>query len=855
MRLVANGRGAWLRATSRVAELPKSLMISRGRPLCGPSTNLALLPPCSRTSGYATRTLFRSPAFTLTAAVTLALGIGATTLMFSVVNAVLLRDLPFADPDRLVVLSSLNRQQDIRQIRASALDFADWRSQSTSFDAMAGHIGTGLTFSGDSNPELVTGQLVTADFFRVLGVAPLVGRTLAADDFTAGRHHVIVLAHGIWQRRFGGDRTVIGHSTIVNGEPYTIVGVMPPGFSFPDTRYQLWSPLPTTATADLPPINRASHYLQVVARLRREVPLDRARADLDRIAAALAKQYPDSDADLGIRAEPLGAQRVAGVRTTLLVLLGAVGFVVLIACANVTNLLLARATGRQREVAIRVALGAGRFRLARQFLVEAVVLYGLGAAGALAFSAWGLDAGKALNPGNVPRLGEASIDARVLTVTLLISLGTAILFSLAPALHAARSDGGEALKAGGRSGAAGDARQRLRSMLVVAEVALSVVLLVGAALALRSFVKLTQVHPGFDVDDQVTFTAVMQTSQYADAARMIAFTRAIDDQLSAAPGILHVGGTTHLPFSGQNVENGFRVDGYVVPPGGNPPVAGMRGVTGGYFAALGIPLKAGRAFTDADREGSMPVAIVNEAFARRYFGGQDPIGRRLVEFGGDPWRTVVGVIGNVKHSGPEGEARPEVDLPYAQLDPGFMNTWSRGVAFVVRGTMPSAALVPVIRARMGAVAPSMPLTSVQPLSALAADVVSQPRFRTVLLGAFALLALVLAAVGVFGVLSYFVTQRTQEIGVRMALGAQPADVIRLVVGRGVGLSAAGIVLGLIAAVPLTRLMQQLLFEVTPTDAPSFAAVAAVLLAVAGTASYVPARRATRVDPMTALRQE
>jgi putative ABC transport system permease protein len=804
---------------------------------------------------YAFRTLFRSPAFTLTAALTLALGIGATTLMFSVVNAVLLRDLPFADPDRLVVLSSLNRQQDIRQIRASALDFADWRSQSTSFDAMAGHVGTGFTFSGDSNPELVTGQLVTADFFRVLGVAPLVGRTLAAGDFTAGRHHVIVLAHGIWQRRFGGDRTVIGRSTIVNGEPYTIVGVMPPGFSFPDTRYQLWSPLPTTAIADLPPINRASHYLQVVARLGRDVPLDRARADLDRIAAALARQYPDDDADLGIRAEPLGAQRVAGVRTALLVLLGAVGFVVLIACANVTNLLLARATGRQREVAIRVALGAGRFRLARQFLVEAVVLYGLGAAGALALSAWGLEAVQALNPGNVPRLGEASLDARVLTVTVLISLGTAILFSLAPALHAARSDGGEALKAGGRSGAAGDARQRLRSMLVVAEVALSVVLLVGAALALRSFVKLTQVNPGFDVDDQVTFTVVMPKSQYADAARMIAFTRAIDDQLSAAPGIVHVGGTTHLPFSGQNLENGFRVDGYVVPSGGNPPVAGMRGVTGGYFAALGIPLKAGRAFTDADREGSMPVAIVNEAFARRYFGGQDPIGRRLVEFGGDSWRTVVGVIGNVKHSGPDGEARPEVDLPYAQLDPGFMNTWSRGVAFVVRSTAPSAALVPIIRARMGAIAPSMPLTSVQPLSALAADVVSQPRFRTVLLGAFALLALVLAAVGVFGVLSYFVTQRAQEIGERMALGAQPTDVIRLVVGRGVGLSAAGIVLGLIAAVPLTRLMQQLLFEVTPTDAPSFAAVAAVLLAVAGTASYVPARRATRVDPMTALRQE
>jgi putative ABC transport system permease protein len=754
-----------------------------------------------------------------------------------------------------MVLSSVNRQKDVGRIRASALDFADWRSQSRSFEAMAGHIGTGFTFSGGSQPELVTGQLVTADFFQVLGVAPLLGRAFAAEEFTAGRHHVIVIAHGIWQRRFGGDRTAIGRSTLVNGEAYTIVGVMPPGFSYPDARYQLWAPLPTTATADLPPINRATHYLQVIARLKRDVRLDGARAELDRIAASLAAQYPDNDANLTVRAEPLGEQRVAGVRTALLVLLGAVGFVVLIACANVTNLLLARATSRQREVAIRVALGAGRFRLARQFLIEAIVLYGLGAAGALALAAWGLDALKTLNPGNVPRLGEASLDARVLAVTVLISLGTAILFSLAPALHAANADGGDALKAGGRSGTAGEARQRLRSILVVAEVALSVVLLVGATLALRSFVKLTQVHPGFDADDQVTFTIVMAKSQYPDAARMIAFTRSIGDELSAAPGVLHVGGTTHLPFSGQNLENGFSVDGYIAPPGGQLPVAGMRGVTGGYFAALGIPLKAGRAFTPADREGSLPVAIVNEAFARRYFGAQNPLGRRVRDAGGDSWRTVVGVIGDIKHSGPDAESRPEVDIPYAQLDPDFMNTWSRGVAFVVRSTAPSGAVLPVIRARMAVIAPSMPLTSVQPLSALASDAVSQPRFRTVLLGAFAVLALVLAAVGVFGVLSYFVTQHTQEIGVRMALGAQPADVVRLVVARGVGLSGVGILLGLLAAVPMMRLMQQLLFEVTPTDAPSFAAVAAVLLAVAGIASYLPARRATRVDPMTALRQD
>jgi len=804
---------------------------------------------------YAIRTLANAPAFAATAVLTLALGIGATTLMFSVVNAVLLRELPFPDATRLVVVSSANRQQSVGRIRASRMDFSDWRSESRSFDAMAGHVGTGFTFNEGAEPELLTGQLVTADFFRVLGVAPAYGRTFAADEFTIGRHHAIVISHGVWQRRFGGDRSVVGRSTLVNGEPYTIVGVMPPGFAYPDPRYQLWSPLPDAASGDLPPVNRASHYLQVVARLKRDIPLDRARADLDRVGALLAAQYPESDGDLSVVAQPLGEQSVAGVRTALLVLLGAVGFVVLIACANVTNLLLARATGRQRDVAIRIALGAGRFRVARQFLIEALVLYGLGAGGALALSAWGLAAVKSMDPGNVPRLAEASLDGRVLAVTLFVSLATAIVFSLAPALHASHADGGEALKSGGRTGAAGEARQRLRSILVVAEVALSVVLLVGATLALRSFVKLTQVNPGFDADDQLTFTVVMAKAQYPDAARMIAFTRAIDDQLAAAPGVIAAGATTHLPFSGQNLENGFTVEGYDVPPGGQPPIAGMRGVTGAYFTALGIPLKAGRAFTAADRDGGQPVAIVNDTFARRYFGGRPPIGARLREFGGDSWRTVVGVIGDVKHSGPDAETRPEVDLPYAQLDPGFTSTWSRGLAFVVRSQLPSNAAVPLVKARVAAIAPSLPLTSVQPVSALAADAVSQPRFRTVLLGAFAVLALALAAVGVFGVLSYFVTQRTQEIGVRMALGAAPSDVVALVVSRGVGLAIAGVVLGLLAALPLTRLMQQLLFEVTPTDAPSFAAVAIVLVAVAGAASYFPARRATRVDPMTALRQE
>jgi putative ABC transport system permease protein len=807
---------------------------------------------------YAIRTLLRAPAFTATAALTLALGIGANTVMFSVVDAVLLRPLPFRDPDRLMLIVSLNTHGNVGQIRASALDFADWRSRSTSFDGMAGYGGTGFIFTGDGEPEQVIGGLVTADFFNVLGVNPLAGRTFASDAFTPGHDQEIVLGHSLWQRRFAGDRSAIGRTVTANGKPYTIVGVMPPGFDHPNKRYQLWSPLPFPATADSPPVNRNSHYLQVISRLKPGVPQERAQAEMSTIARALAAQYPDSDESLDARVLPLGEQTVKGVRTALLVLLGAVGFVVLIACTNVTSLLLARATGRQREVAIRAALGAGRFRLIRQFLTETIVLYALGAAGALVLAAWGLELLVSVSAGDIPRLSSASIDTRVLGVTLLVSLVTAIVFGLAPAFQAARSDVSDALKTGGRTTGPGDGRQTLRAALVVAELALSVVLLVGAGLAMRSFVRLVTVDPGFRVDDQLTFAVVMQRARYPDAQHMTAFAQRLIDQLAASPGVQHVGATTHLPFSGQNMENSFGVEGLNTPPGAEQPIAGMRGVTADYFTALGVPLRAGRVFTAADRRDSPPVAIVNAGFARRYWPGQSAVGKRLKEGSAsspEPWRTVVGVVADIRHNGPGEDARPEVDLPYAQLDPDLMTTWFRGAAFVVSGALPSSALAPAVRAQVHAIDPAMPLNEVQAMTALASDAVAQPRFRTALLGAFAALALALATVGVFGVLSYFVTQRTQEIGIRIALGAQPADVVRMVVSRGIGLAAAGIAIGLLAAIPLTRSMQTLLFEVQPTDVPTFVVVGVVLTVVSAAASYLPARRATRVDPITALRME
>jgi putative ABC transport system permease protein len=586
--------------------------------------------------------------------------------------------------------------------------------------------------------------------------------------------------------------------------------------------------------------------------LRAGVTHDQAHAEIAAIAGALAAQYPESNANLTARAISLEDFVVRDVKTPLYVLLGAVGLVVLIACANVTNLLLARATARHREVAIRQALGAARWRLVRQFLAETAVLYTLGAAGALALASWGASALVAFGPQDIPRMSDTALDGRVLGVTLALSFLTALVFGLVPAMQGSAADPADALRAGGRGASAGRARQRFRVALVVSEVALSVVLLVGAGLAFHSLLRLTSVDHGFDPDDQLTFSVVLSPRRYVDATSMIAAADRAVERLAATPGVLKVGATTHLPLSGQNMENGFTVEGYTPPIPDDRPIAGMRGLTGDYLTALGARLKAGRVFTAADRAGSQPVAIVNEAFARRYWPGQDPLGRRLREAGGDDWRTVVGVIADVKHSGPAAEARPEVSMPYAQLDENFLTTWSRGIYFVVRGHLPASALAPAVRTEMASFDPNMALNEMQAMSALASEAIAEPRFRTVLLACFATLAIALASIGVFGVLSYLVTQRTREIGIRVALGASSADILRMVVGRGLALAGAGLAIGLAVAVPLTRSMQSLLFEVKPLDVPTLVSVVVGLAAVAGLASYLPARRALRIEPMTAL---
>jgi predicted permease len=805
---------------------------------------------------FAVRTLLRSPGFTLTAALTLALGIGVTSLMFGVINAVLIRPLPYQDPDRLMLVFNVSTNApEVNTIRATPLDFDDYRTRARTFAAMAGHIGNGFTFSGSGDPELVLGQMVTPDFFTVLGVTPAAGRTFAADEFTPGKENVAIISHGLWRRRFGGQPSAIGSTVTINGRPWTIAGVMPREFDYPSPRYAVWVPLASPRTPEMPPINRSAHYVQVIGRLAPGATREQANAEIVSIASALAAQYPETNANMTARAVSLNDFRVRDVKLPLYMLLGAVGLVVLIACANVTNLLLARATSRHREVAIRQALGAARGRLVRQFFAETAVLYALGAGGALALASWGLSALIALGPADIPRLSEAALDGRVLAATLALSFVTALVFGLAPALQGATGDPADALRAGGRTVSAGRARQRFRVALVVAEVALSVVLLIGAGLTLHSLMRLTSVDHGFDADGQLTFSAVLSPRRYADATAMTAAADRMIDRLGAIPGVARAGATTALPLSGQNIENGFTVEGYTPRSADDDPVAGMRGVTGEYFAALGARVTAGRAFTAADRSGSQPVAIVNEGFARRYLAGRDPIGARLRENGSSEWRTVVGVIADLKHAGPAEEARPEVSLPYGQLEPSFMKTWSRGLYFVVKGEVPGTALVPQVRRAFAAIDPGMSLNDVQLMSALASDAVSEPRFRTILLGTFAALAITLASIGVFGVLAYFVAQRTREIGIRVALGATSGDILRMIVGRGLAIAGIGLVIGLAAAIPLTRAIERLLFQVKPLDPATIGLVVFGLAFVAALASYLPARRALRIEPMTALNLE
>jgi putative ABC transport system permease protein len=806
---------------------------------------------------YGARSLLKSRGFTLLAVVVLALGVGANTAIFSVVNAVLLRPLPYAEPERLVALWGDAEGAERRAV-VSYPDLEDWRAQAQSFEYVSAAAQSSALLRGEGEPEPLYGADVSADLFPLLHLRPALGRAFTREEDRAGAEPVILIGHNLWRRRFNSDPSIVGRQIRIGagGVPTTVVGVLPEGFSFPPQTGRTDYLRPVAPALGERTQRRGSYSLPVVARLKEGVTARQATEEMRAIGARLEEQYPDEGFRLGAALVPL-EEEVAGrgVRRSLYVLLGAVGLVLLIGCANVANLLLARAAARHREMAIRTALGASRRRVVRQLLTESLLLSSAGGALGLLIAAWGVDLIVAAGP-NLPRLRGVALDAPVLAFTAAVSLLTGLAFGLAPALSAARVDLQEALKEGGRSSTAGGARARLRSALVVAEVALSLVLLVGAGLLIRSFANLVATNPGFDPQGVLTTRVSLARQKYPDAERQQAVFAEMIERLRSVPGVESAAAIYPLPLGGTTTGNTFLIEGRPAPRPSDKPSAHYRAVSPDYFRVMRTKVARGRAFTERDGGGAPPVMIVNETFARKFFAGEDPLGKRVqIERAGpggaeaQPAREIVGVVGDVRHEGLDEEAGPEFYVPYAQAPESAMN-------LVVREAVGGASGIgAAMRAAIRQVDAEQYVPAVEPMTELVADSVARRRFNALLTGLFAAVALVLAAVGIFGVTSYTVAQRTHEIGVRMALGARPASVLRMILGQGLRLILCGVALGLAASFALTRVLAGLLYGVRPTDAVTFVGIPVLLTAVAMLACYLPARRATKVDPMVALRYE
>ncbi len=804
---------------------------------------------------YGARMLLKNPGFALIAVLTLALSIGANTAIFSVVNAVLLRPLPFPHPEQLFTLWERNPKLGYEQNPPAAGNYVDWRAQNRVFAEMAIYNSRKFTLAQADQPERLAGAAVSASLFDVLGISPLLGRAFLPAEEQAGREQVALIGHSLWQRRFGADPHLVGKTIVLDSRNYTVVGVMPEGFQFPGgtgsfQRYappppaELWVPLALTAD-DLN--QRSAHFLSAIGRLKPGISLAQAGAEMNTIQHRLEQQYPTQFFGSHVKLVPLSEQASGAVRRSLLVLWGTVGFVLLIGCANVANLLLARAASRKKEMAVRAALGASRLRVIRQLLTESLLLAVAGGVGGILLAAWGVAALSAIIPTSFPRREGIAIDYWVLGFTLLVSVVTGVIFGLVPALQAAKTELTEALKEGGRSAAEGGSRNRVRSLLVVAETALALVLLIGAALMTQSFLRLQRVNPGFRTDHVLTMELALPPVRYVRAQR-VAFFQQLIERSRSVPGVQAVAASRQLPLTGDSFNYAFSAEGRQPLPGESPS-ADVRFVTPGYFSVLGIPLVKGRTFSESDGPDAPSVIVINEALARRYFPNEDPIGKRarlgINNFTGN----IIGVVGDVKHMGLDAAVHEEVYTPYAQTP--FWTDMTLSVRTSGDPLSVAAAMRDVIKGLDNA----LPVSRQRTLETIAAESVAQPRFRTLLLGLFGLAALLLASVGIYGVMSYAVVQRTHELGVRVALGAQTADVLRLVIGQGIKLVLSGVALGVLASFGLTRLMEGLLFEVSATDPVTFAGIALLLNGVALLACWIPARRATKVDPMIALRCE
>jgi putative ABC transport system permease protein len=792
-----------------------------------------------RDARYALRQLGRSPGFASVAVLTLALGIGAASTIFSVVNAVLLRPLPYPEPERLVRVHEVLQQ--FGRFSVAPANFLDWRQQATVFERIAAMNSTSGTLNQNGSPERITGALVSWDLFELLRVQPALGRGFQAGEDAPGKDGVIVMSHRMWQNRFGGDPTVLGTTISLSGVPVSVIGVMPQGFAFP-TAAEYWRPLALAANP-----TRGGHFLAVIARLKAGVSLDQAAAEMKTIAERLAVQYPAQSANETAEVVSFHEQVVGAIRPALLTLLAAVGVVILIACANVANLLLVRASVRDKEMAIRTALGAGRWRLISQMLAESLLLALAGGVLGVALAYLAVQPIQKLSAGSIPRAADIAIDATVLGFAVLVSFATGLLFGLAPAWQVSRRGPGSVLKEGGRSPAAGGGRW-MRNGLLVAEVAMSIVLLVGAALLLRSFTRLTGVDPGFQPERVLAFRVSLPGASYRGDPQRIDFFDRLIAGLESLPEVTAAGAIQSLPMRDDYFLS-FVVRGRPAPKPNEGPSASYRAITPHYLRALGVPLVKGRFFNERDTAKAPLVALVDQKFVDRHFPDQDPIGQGIdIGNGNDGFYEIVGVVGNTRQSTLDSSPTPTMYVPYPQS--AFSTMW-----VVARTEGDPLQLTAAARQTVRGIDPNLPAYSITPLATVLSDSLAQRRFSMLLLSLFALIALFLAAVGLYGVVAYSVSQRTQEIGLRMAIGAQRQDVLRMVVGGGMRYAVAGVVIGIAAALALSRVVTTMLYEVTPFDPISYAATSTSLLAVAILACYVPARRATRVDPIVALRNE
>jgi putative ABC transport system permease protein len=803
---------------------------------------------------HAFRSLRKHPGFTAIAVITLALGIGANSAIFSVVNAVLLRPLPYPTSDQLVMIWGQLPTHGLGKLNVSPAEFVDYRDRNHSFSAVATYASLGRNLTGAGEPERINVTFVTGDFFSVLATPPAYGRSFLHEEDQPGHNQVVILSHTLWQRAFASDKNIVGRHVMLDGVSHSVVGVMPAEFQFPDQETQVWKPMAFDAE-DLSENNRGSHYLDLIARMKPGADLKQAQTDVASIAAQMQREHPDhyeEGSGWAANVVSLHQEIVGDVRLALLILSGVVALVLSIACVNVANLLLARAASRRREIAIRTALGAGRARIIRQLLVESLFLSLLGGALGILLAVWGKDLLTALSPAGLPRLNEIHIDARVIGFTFAVSVLTGLVFGMFPALQFSKLNLSESLKEGSGKTTEGKSQHRLRGALVVSEVAIAMVLLVGAGLMIKSLYRLQQVNLGFDPTNVLAMRLSLSPAKYSDPQSQRAFFDQLTSKFEQLPGVKSVGMVNFLPLSGSGNRRNISVEGKPE----NPVNVEFRISNSHYFTAIGLELLKGRLFDEHDRENTTYVAVVNEAFTRIFLPGEDPLGKRIKMGGLNApfrWLAVIGVVKDIKHQGLDAEARPEMYIPY--LQPPRPDWKVQSMFLAVRASQPPQSLIGATRAAVQDIDKEQPIYGVATMQQSVAKSVAPRRFNMLLMAAFSALALGLASIGIYGVVSYSVTRRIPEFGIRMALGAKASDVLKLVVKGGMWLTLAGLALGLAASLLLTRLISSLLFGVTPTDALTIAAAFALVIVVSLLACYLPARRATRVDPITALRNE